>query len=279
MTNINAIELRNVEVTVGENIILDNLSLTVAENEMCAIIGANGSGKSTLGRAIMGLSPISKGSLLIGDNCVVGENVDKPFTTSVARRLGASMVFQNPDNQVFGNTVAEELHFGISLLPPAEQRKRIEEVLEIVPIEHLLNKTIQTLSGGQKQLVALASILVFQPKILILDEITSMLDGETKEAIISVLSSKLKGTMTIIAISHDFNMIRAMDNVAVLCDGCIVAKDSPTNIYQQGVSQWNIGEPFEVQICRGLQQGGYDIGMHLTAQDILKNICGKRVVC
>ncbi|OYT31734.1 MAG: energy-coupling factor ABC transporter ATP-binding protein [Thermofilum sp. ex4484_79] len=171
----------------SEQFALKDINLNINKGEFVLITGPSGCGKSTLCRIINGLIPHFYGGTLTGEAIVLGYDVSHTPTYVLARYVG--MVFQNPENQLFLSSVEKELAFGLENLsiPKPEIEKRVQEVAQLMNIETLLDKAPYELSGGQQQKVAIASVLVMYPKILVLDEPTSNLDPRSAMEIIDLI--------------------------------------------------------------------------------------------
>ena len=167
--------------------ILEDLTFTVAEGELVLVMGSTGSGKSSLLRLVNGLVPHHTGGILAGDINVNGISTREVKPGGLAHLVG--IVGQNPANGFVADIVEEELAFGMETLnmPPDVMRKRVEEVLDLLSLAHLRNRSIATLSGGEQQRVAIGSALVMHPKILVLDEPTSALDPIAAEEVLSIV--------------------------------------------------------------------------------------------
>ena len=167
--------------------VLEDLNLTIAEGELVLVIGPTGSGKSSLLRLINGLVPHHTGGILAGDVSVDGVSTQLSKPGGMAHLIG--IVGQNPANGFVADTVEEELAFGMEVLnlPNDVMRKRVEEVLDLLSLAALRNRSIATLSGGEQQRVAIGAALVTHPKVLVLDEPTSALDPIAAEEVLSIL--------------------------------------------------------------------------------------------
>jgi cobalt/nickel transport system ATP-binding protein len=210
---------------------LDGLTLQIHSGQRVALLGANGSGKSTLLRILNGLLFPDSGSV-----CFAGENVnadrlqDEEFRYSFRRRVG--LVFQNPDVQLFNPTVFDEVAFGPLQLrwPREEIAKRVELALDSMGILHLKSRAPYHLSGGEKKRVALASVLVLEPSVLLLDEPTGGLDPKSQSQIIDLLSNH-QAVQTVVAATHDLNIVEhIVDQCYVMDAGRIAASGSPQAI-------------------------------------------------
>ncbi len=201
--------------------ILKNISLTVHRGEVLAVVGLSGIGKSTLCYCISGIIPHVYNGHLTGQVLIQGEDTRKLTLPQIATRLG--VVFQNPDNQLFSPTVEDEVAFGPEnlCLPQVEIRQRVDEALSLAGIQHLRYASPHRLSGGQKQLVALASVLSLNPQILIFDEAMSQLDEQGKKSVNDLILKLKEEKRTILMVEHDLSNLSAADRVLLLQDGMI----------------------------------------------------------
>ncbi|MGI6594962.1 MAG: energy-coupling factor ABC transporter ATP-binding protein [Christensenellales bacterium] len=201
----------------GKDVIFNNLSFELNEGEILAFKGLNGSGKSSLCSCLTGLfeEDFAKDNIrgeILYDNINLNN-------MSIAEKCNAfGLIFQNPDDQLFSPLVIEELAFAPENLnvPREEIQRRIDLALKTCKIEHLKNAKINTLSGGEKQLVAIASILTMQPQILIADEITSRIDKEKIDDIRQILIDFARSGKSVIMISHNENDLKIASRVIVL---------------------------------------------------------------
>ena len=182
--------------------VFEDLSFTIDEGEMVLVIGATGSGKSSLLRLINGLVPHHTGGILAGDITVDGISTSLTKPGGLAHLIG--IVGQNPAHGFVTDTVEEELVFGMEALnfSPDVMRKRVEEVLDLLSLAHLRNRSISTLSGGEQQRVAIGSALVMHPKVLVLDEPTSALDPIAAEEVLSILNRLVHDLALTVVISE-----------------------------------------------------------------------------
>jgi energy-coupling factor transporter ATP-binding protein EcfA2 len=183
------IELKNVTYRYpqSDRPVLQDLSLTVEEGEFLLVIGRSGSGKSTFLRCLNGLVPHFYGGQFAGEVRVCGQNPIVAEPRRMSRYVG--FVFQDPETQFVVDTVEDDLVFAMEnhAVPPATMRKRVEEVLDQLDIAPLRNRRVSTLSGGEKQRVAIAAVLTLQPRVLVLDEPTSQLDPQAAEEVLDAL--------------------------------------------------------------------------------------------
>ncbi|MGL4818402.1 MAG: ATP-binding cassette domain-containing protein [Bacilli bacterium] len=195
---------------------LGGVNVTLKENQWYTVLGANGSGKSTFAKLLCGLYLPTDGQVRHRDGTVLDEDTRLQFLD----RFG--LVFQNPDNQFFSTTVLEDLTFTLEQkkLPAHEIKKRLDEITEEFGIAPLLERHPQQLSGGQKQKVALASLLMNQPQLIILDEATSMLDGETERSILAFVHRMQRSYgLTVVHITHDFESFLYSDEILYVEEG------------------------------------------------------------
>lgn len=247
--NINIIELKNVSYKYlehSESAALDNLNLEIKPGEWLTIIGPNGSGKSTLTKVINGLLIPDEGEVIID-----GITLDRDSVYDARKLMG--MVFQNPENQFVGSTVEDDVAFGLEnmAIPREEMKIRVKEALERVGMWDLAKRVPAHLSGGQMQRVAIASVLVFRPNILILDEATSMLDPQGRAEVFSLIKKiKEEDNLTVIAITHDIEEAVESDRIIVMENGQIALEDSPREIFKQGDNLLELGleVPFSEQL-------------------------------
>lgn len=188
--------------------IFEDLSFTVHEGELVLVMGATGSGKSSLLRLINGLIPHHTGGILAGNISVNGISTREVKPGGLAHLIG--IVGQNPINGFVTDKVEEELAFGMEALnlPPDVMRKRVEEVLDLLSLAHLRNRSIATLSGGEQQRVAIGSALVMHPKVLVLDEPTSALDPIAAEEVLSILHRLVQDLgLTVVISEHKLERV------------------------------------------------------------------------
>lgn len=212
--------------------VLEDLNLEISEGEMVLVIGSTGSGKSSLLRLINGLVPHHTGGMLAGDITVDGVSTQTVKPGGMAHLIG--IVGQNPLNGFVADTVEEELAFGMEALnlAPDVMRKRVEEVLDLLSLAALRNRSIATLSGGEQQRVAIATALVTHPKVLVLDEPTSALDPIAAEEVLSILHRLVHDlSLTVVIAEHKLErVIQFADRI----------------VHIQGSGNTRIGTPEEI---------------------------------
>lgn len=211
---------------------LRDLTLSIAEGTRIALLGANGSGKSTLLRILDGLYFPNSGIVRFrGLDLCEDHFADDAFAYDFRRQVG--MVFQNPDVQLFNPTVFDEVAFGPLQLrwPKSDVRDRVAEILERLRISHLKDRIPHRLSGGEKKRVALASVLVLDPAVLLLDEPTSALDPRSQSQLIDLLVEWGGGAKSVITATHDLGDLEDIaDRCYVLDAGQLVAERTPAEV-------------------------------------------------
>ena len=251
---------------------LRGIDLTINEGEFIAIIGHNGSGKSTLSKHINALFLPTEGDVL------TMEMNTKDETHLFAIRKSAGMVFQNPDNQMVTSIVEEDVAFGPENLgiPSDEIRRRVDDALAAVDMQHAANMAPHHLSGGQKQRIAIAGVLAMEPDILILDESTAMLDpAGRKEVLKAVLRLREEQSICIIWITHFMDEAALADRVVVLSDGQIHMEGTPLEIFEQKekVEALGLDLPFGVQLADQLHRAGITIRNTKTEEELVEELC------
>lgn len=268
MTNI--IEVKNLRYKYhqeDEHYTLNDVSFHVKQGEWLSIIGHNGSGKSTTVRLIDGLLEAESGDIIIDGDVLTVENVwDK-------RRL-IGMVFQNPDNQFVGATVEDDVAFGLENQGIAleEMQTRVNEALELVGMADFKTREPARLSGGQKQRVAIAGVVALRPKIIILDEATSMLDPEGRLDLIKIVREiKNRHGMTVISITHDLDEVALSDRVIVMKQGQVESVSTPTELFmREDLADLDLDRPFTTELAASLRQAGLDLPLRYFTEEELE---------
>ena len=236
---------------------LRHIQLEVHAGEWIALVGRNGSGKSTLARLIDGLLEANEGQIWVDGLPLNEENI-----WQIRSKIG--MVFQNPDNQFVGATVEDDVAFGLENqgVPRDEMIERVAAALKQVEMEAFKAKEPSRLSGGQKQRVALAGVIAMAPKILILDEATSMLDPQGRQEVLKTIQQmKERYSLTVISITHDIDEVTLSDRMVVLQDGQKVMEGKPETLFVQHgqeLIERGLEVPFTEQLKAKLQVEGMD---------------------
>lgn len=208
------ITFSDVSVEKSGTAILRGIDLTIRERRV-GVIGRNGSGKSTFARLFNGIEVPTSGSV----------SLDATGDSKLLRRH-VGFVFQNPDNQIVYPIVWEDLEFGLKNLglPRDEIRRRVDDVLERFGLEHLRDRFTHQLSGGEKQMVALAGVLVMQPRMIVFDEPTTLLDLWNKQMLMAAIREL---EQHIVVVSHDLELLKGFDRVLHFEDGAIIEDGEP----------------------------------------------------
>ncbi len=222
-----AVEVRglNYGYHVDGPTVLKNINFQVNPGEMIGVMGLSGCGKSTLCYCLTGIIPHSRGGRLEGEVLVNGKNTREHTIARLALEVG--MVFQNPDTQLFSPTVEDEIAFAPEnmCLPPDHIQERVDYVIDLLGIDALREANPYQLSGGEKHLVALASVLALNPPVLVLDEVMSQLDSMGREKVAAALQKLRHQGKTIIAVEHDLQTIAFADRLMVIDHGELVRFD------------------------------------------------------
>lgn len=250
---------------------LKNVSFSVNEGEFLALVGANGSGKSTLAKHLNGLLLPRSGNVF-----VFGHNTKNDKDIYEIRK-NVGVVFQNPDNQMVASIVEDDVAFGPENLgvPREEIGRRITDALTAVNMLEYRRATPHNMSGGQKQRIAIAGILAMKPRVIVLDESTSMLDPAGRRDVMNVVKklNKEEG-ITVVHITHHMDEIVDCDRVIVMKDGGKVFEDLPKELFKQDVSQYKLTLPLINQIYVKLKErGAVGEADVLHAADLIDAIC------
>lgn len=238
--------------------VFENLDLTIEDGSFTAVLGPNGCGKSTLAKHFNGiLLPVG------GTVYVYGmDSQDDEQLMTIRRTVG--MVFQNPDNQIVANVVEEDVAFGPENLGIAspEIRNRVDRALKQVGMYEYREHAPHLLSGGQKQRIAIAGVIAMQPKCIVLDEPTAMLDPRGRREVMETIQNlnREKG-ITVILITHHMDEAALADRVVVLDRGEVVADGIPSQVFSQVENMHSIGlaAPETVELCNELNKNGFSL--------------------
>ena len=238
--------------------VFEDLSLQVETGSFVAVLGTNGCGKSTLAKHFNSILLPSGGKVYV---CGM-DTADEDRLMAVRRAVG--MVFQNPDNQIVANVVEEDVAFGPENLGVAspEIRRRVDQALRQVGMYEYREHAPHLLSGGQKQRVAIAGIIAMEPKCIVLDEPTAMLDPRGRREVIDTVSqlNREKG-ITVVLITHHMDEAARADRVVVLDKGKVAADGTPREVFSQVELLHSIGlaSPETVELCWELNRQGFDL--------------------
>ena len=257
----------------GQVVALQGVDLTVERGEFVALVGPNGSGKSTLARHLNGLLLPTAGQVWV-DGLLTS---DSRHLWQVRQRVG--MVFQNPENQLVASTVEEDVAFGPEnqALPPEEIRRRVDEALDIVGLQGYRTHPPQMLSGGQKQLVAIAGALATRPACILFDEPTSMLDPPNRRQVMETIQRlNVEESLTVVLITQSMDEAVAAGRVLVMHAGRIVMDGPPEEIFEEGKRLRSLGLdlPPAVEIAQRLREQGMRLPTGLlTVETLARALC------
>lgn len=253
MIQAESLTFRYTDFSHESHLALSGVNLTIPHGQFIAILGRNGSGKSTFARHCNAIALPSGGRILVD-----GMDTMQPDRIWDIRSV-CSMVFQNPDNQIVATVVEEDVAFGLENmgLPQKEIRRRVDEALRMVGMEQYRMHAPHLLSGGQKQRVAIAGVLAMQPKCIVLDEPTAMLDPRGRADVMKVLHRLHKEkNITIVLITHHMDEAVQAQRVAVLDAGHLIFDGTPREIFTQTRRLQSLGlaAPQSVQLLEALNE-------------------------
>lgn len=238
--------------------VFENLNLTIESGSFVAILGTNGCGKSTLAKHFNSILLPSGGKVYV-------DGIDtSDLNRIMAVRRCVGMVFQNPDNQIVANVVEEDVAFGPENLGIAspEIRRRVDSALKQVDMYEYRTHAPHLLSGGQKQRIAIAGVIAMEPKCIVLDEPTAMLDPRGRREVIDTIGrlNREKG-ITVVLITHHMDEAAKAQRVVVLDKGKVAADGTPKEVFSQVELLHGIGlaAPETVELCWELNQEGFDL--------------------
>ncbi|SHF39343.1 energy-coupling factor transport system ATP-binding protein [Seinonella peptonophila] len=237
---------------------LHDINLQLASTQFVAFLGQNGSGKSTLSRLLNGLELPSNGSVSID-----GLSTDQSDQLTQIRR-SVQVVFQNPDTQQVGLTLAEDIAFGLSNIgyPQSKMMNRVKWALGLVGLQHASDYFVHELSGGEKQKLALAAVLALSPTYLVLDEATSMLDPMARREFLHMLHQiRHKQPFALLYITHHLDEVLHADRWIFLHHGKIVADGHPNDLLQNEdlFIRCGLEIPYRIRLIHQLHKQGMDI--------------------
>ena len=258
---------------IGMHRAVDEVDLDVKEGQFIAILGHNGSGKSTLAKHINAILVPTGGTMWVD-----GKDTKKPEELWNVRQ-SAGMVFQNPDNQIIGTVVEEDVGFGPENLgvPTDEIWERVEDSLKAVGMIEYRHHSPNKLSGGQKQRVAIAGVVAMEPKCIVLDEPTAMLDPVgRKEVLKTVQKLRKKKNVTVILITHYMEEVIDADKIYVMDHGHVVMEGTPREIFAQvdRLKEYRLDVPQVTILADKLRKMGLDIpeGI-LRKEELVEAVC------
>ena len=258
---------------VGKSRAIDEVDIDVKEGQFIAILGHNGSGKSTLAKHINAILVPTEGTVWVN-----GLDTTDPAELWNVRQ-SAGMVFQNPDNQIIGTVVEEDVGFGPENLgvPTDEIWQRVEESLKAVGMIEYRHHSPNKLSGGQKQRVAIAGVVAMEPKCIVLDEPTAMLDPVgRKEVLKTVKKLREQKKVTVILITHYMEEVIDADKIYVMDHGRVVMEGTPKEVFSQvdELKKYRLDVPQVTILADELKKQGLDIPSGIIRkEELVEALC------
>lgn len=262
----------------GEDVLKD-LSFEVEPGEFVAVLGHNGSGKSTLAKMFNGILSPTSGSVMVD-----GLDVSSEESVSELRKT-VGMVFQNPDNQLVSTIVEEDVAFALENqgVPYEEMRRRVDEAIAAVGMTEYATHATHKLSGGQKQRVAIAGVIVSEPKLLVLDEPTAMLDPQGRKEVMEIVRKLNASGITVMMITHYMDEAAQADRILVINNGEILLDGNPHYVFQNGGLLKSVGldVPQSTELMFALRKAGLRVPLSvLTVEEcfhVLEDVLAGRV--
>ena len=252
---------------------LDHITLTIEQGEFVAVLGHNGSGKSTFAKHLNGILSPKEGVLWVN-------NVDLSNGESIWEvRKDVGMVFQNPDNQIVATIVEEDIAFGPENIgvEPSEIRKRVDEAVATVEMDTYKRSSPNQLSGGQKQRIAIAGVIAMQPKCIVFDESTAMLDPIGRSQVMKTMQklNKEQG-ITIVHITHYMQEAILADRIVIIDQGKILASGTPKEVFRDvdKIRQIGLDVPDATYLVSLLNRAGMNLDPSiLTTEEVVRALC------
>lgn len=261
---------------IGTNRAVDGVDIDIPQGSFVAILGHNGSGKSTLAKHLNAILVPTEGTLWVD-----GRDTKDPEELWNIRQ-SAGMVFQNPDNQIIGTVVEEDVGFGPENLgvPTDEIWKRVESSLRSVGMLEYRKHSPNKLSGGQKQRVAIAGVIAMEPKCIVLDEPTAMLDPNGRNEVIEAVEKLRKEKhVTVILITHYMEEVTGADQVFVMDSGHVVMHGTPREIFSEvdELKRYRMDVPQVTMLAEELRKRGLDLPKGiLRREELVEALCRLR---
>ena len=253
---------------------LRGVDLAIEKGSFVVVLGHNGSGKSTLAKTFNAVLLPAGGKVYVEGM----DTLDESLLLAIRQRVG--MVFQNPDNQIVANVVEEDVAFAPENLgiPSEEIRKRVDDALKSVGMYDFVRHAPHLLSGGQKQRIAIAGVLAMEPRCVVLDEATAMLDPVGRQEVLSTVHrlNREKG-ITVVLITHHMNEAEEADRVVVMDDGRVAMDGTPAEVFTQVAELRHMGltVPDTVDLLDRLRRDGVNVPLDaLTVEDCADAIAG-----
>ena len=246
--------------------VLDGVDLNIEEGSFVAILGHNGSGKSTLAKHMNAILLPTGGKVYVSGM----DTADDSLLLNIRKAVG--MVFQNPDNQIVANVVEEDVAFAPENLgvPPEEIRRRVDDALKAVGMHEFREHAPHLLSGGQKQRIAIAGVIAMEPRCIVLDEPTAMLDPIGRRDVLRTIKklNRERG-VTVVLITHHMDEAAQADRLVVMTKGKVVADGAPKEVFQdvEGLKRVGLTVPETTQLLWELRQEGLDVPLDALSDE------------
>jgi len=247
-------------------IVLDGVTLAIEEGTFVAVLGHNGSGKSTLAKHLNAILLPTGGAVYVSGL----DTADESLLLDIRRTVG--MVFQNPDNQIVANVVEEDVAFAPENLgvPSQEIRARVDDALKAVGMYQFREHAPHLLSGGQKQRIAIAGVIAMQPRCIVLDEPTAMLDPIGRRDVLRTIKqlNREKG-VTVVLITHHMDEAAQADRLVVMTKGKVIADGAPKEVFQdvEGLKAVGLTVPHTTELLWQLRQEGLDVPLDALSDE------------
>ena len=246
------------EETIPAPVVLDGVDLEIEAGSFVAVLGHNGSGKSTLAKHLNAILLPTGGKVYVDGM----DTNQEELLLDIRRTVG--MVFQNPDNQIVANVVEEDVAFAPENLgvPPEEIRRRVDDALKAVGMYEYREHAPHLLSGGQKQRIAIAGVIAMQPRCIVLDEPTAMLDPIGRAEVLKTIKELNRASgVTVVLITHHMDEAAQADRLVVMAKGKVIADGAPREVFQRVEELKAVGltVPETTQLLWELRQAGMDV--------------------
>ncbi len=251
---------------------LDGVSLEIAEGSFTAVLGHNGSGKSTLAKHLNAILVPTAGKVTV---CGI-DTAEEKRLIDIRRSVG--MVFQNPDNQIVASVVEDDVAFAPENLgiPSQEIRRRVDEALRLVDMYDYKNHSSHLLSGGQKQRVAIAGVIAMQPRCIVLDEPTAMLDPSGRREVMETIKRLNKENgITVVLITHHMEEAAQAERIVVMSDGRICRDGTPREIFSEPeyLKELGLSVPDTIGLLHLLNKAGMELQINaLSTEECVESI-------
>ena len=254
------------EETIPAPVVLDGVDLEIQAGSFVAVLGHNGSGKSTLAKHLNAILLPTGGKVYVDGI----DTADEDRLLDIRRTIG--MVFQNPDNQIVANVVEEDVAFAPENLgvPPEEIRRRVDDALKAVGMYEYREHAPHLLSGGQKQRIAIAGVIAMQPRCIVLDEPTAMLDPIGRSEVLKTIKQLNRTSgVTVVLITHHMDEAAQADRLVVMSKGKVIADGVPREVFKQVEKLKEVGltVPETTELLWELQKAGVDVSLDALSDE------------